>query len=117
MSGQKDAFFLGATQLILGTLGASVFPTIVKVPSGAVGLQMKLLGASGSTVQILPNAVSGASIGGATAITSIGGYPLVTGEMYPIQGPASFYLAATGASATVALNFMFSSAGASGLLA
>lgn len=112
VSAEQNAIFgLGATQLVLGTLGASVFPTVIRPPVGCVGIQLKLLGAAGSTVQILPNAISGASIGGATAITTIGGYPLVTGEMYPLEGPACFYLAATGATATVAINFRFSAGG------
>lgn len=109
---QNEVYVMGGTQMVLGTLGASVFPTLVSPPSGCVGIQYKLLGAAGSTVQIVPNAISGASIGGATAITTIGGYPLVTSETSPIIGPASFYLAATGATATVALNFLFSSGGA-----
>ena len=108
---QKEIYGIGASQIILGTLGASVFPTKIVPPSGCVGMQLKLLGAAGSTVQILPNLVAGASIGGATAITTIPGYPLVTGEMYPIAGPAAFYLAATGASATVAVQFLYSASG------
>lgn len=109
----KDAYYMGGTQMVLGTLGASVFPTRIVPPPGCVGMQLKLLGASGSTVQILPNAASGASIGGATAITTVGGYPLVTSEMHPIYGPAAFYLAATGATATVAIMFRYSDGGAS----
>lgn len=110
---QNEAYFMGATQIILGTLSATVFPTKILPPPGCAGMQFKLLGAAGSTVQIVPANVSGATIGGATAITTIGGYPLVTGEMYPVVGPAQFYLAATGATATIAVNFMFSAQGAS----
>jgi len=84
---------------------------VITPPEGCVGMQFKLLGAAGATVQILPNkGASGVSIGGATA--AVAGYPLVTGEMYPVYGPAKFYLATTGSSATVACNFFFSSGGA-----
>lgn len=102
--------FLGATQMVLGTLGASVFPTLVRPPSGCVGGQMRLLGAAGSTVQILPNAVAGLNIGGATAL--VGGYPIypngTNNTDFYWDGPNAFYLAATGATATVAIVFQFS---------
>ena len=113
---QNDVNLMGATTITLGVLGASVFPYWFKCPPGCVGGQIKLLGAAGSTVQIMPNAVSGASIGGATANatgSSVQGYPLVTAEMFPWVGPASFYLAATGATATVAACFEFGAGGAS----
>lgn len=110
--GQNDICTIGATQMILGTLGSSVFPTVFSVPAGCVGVQLKLIGASGSSVCILPNAVSGKTISGATALTAIQGYPLVSGEMYPIMGPAQFYLGCAGASATIAVNLFFSSNGA-----
>lgn len=112
MSGQRDIYVVGGTQVIIGTLSSTVHPYLVTPPAGCAELQVKLLGASGSTVQILPNAVSGVTIAGATVITAIGGYPLITGEMYPIQGPAAFYLGATGATATVAISFWFTSLGA-----
>lgn len=107
----QRAYFFGATQMILGTLGASVFPSLIRSPSGCVGGQMVLLGASGSTVQVLPNAVSGASVGGGTAITTLGGYPITTSQTFTWDGPAAFYLAATGATATVAINFKFGEGG------
>ncbi len=107
MSGQRDVFLVGATQFFLGILGASVFPKVITPPPGCSEMQLRLIGASGSTVQILPNAISGASVGGATAV--VGGYPLVTGEQFPINGPACFYLAATGATATIGIAFWFSS--------
>ena len=100
---QNEAFVLGATVVTLGTLGASTFPTRIQPPPSCIGLQMKLMGAAGSTVQILPNYISGQTVSGATA--AIAGYPLVTTEMQPIYGPANFYLAATGATATVAILF------------
>lgn len=100
-------FAFGATQIQLNPLGSSVFPTLIKPTPGCVGGQMKLVTvATGATVQILPNQISGQTISGATAV--IQGYPLVTGEMYPWEGPAAFYLAATGSSAIVAINFQLS---------
>ncbi len=111
MSQPSDPFFVGGTQIILGTLGASVFPTKITPPAGCVGMQFKLMGAAGSTVQIIANQITTGTVSGATSITGLGGYPLITGEMYPFYGPASFYLACTGASATIAANFMFSAAG------
>lgn len=102
--------YLGATQLVLGTLGASVFPTLVKPPANCVGGQMRMLGAAGSTVQILPNTIAGLNIAGATAI--VGGYPIYpTGTNntdFYWDGPNAFYLAATGATATVAIVFQLS---------
>lgn len=106
---------MGATVITIGTLGASVFPFKLTSPAGCIGGQIKLLGAAGSTVQILPNAISGVSIGGATAGGSslTAGYPLVTQEMFPWYGPATFYIAATGATATVSALFEYTSSGAS----
>ena len=107
---QNDVNYMGATLLNLGILGATIFPYQVKPPPGCVGMQIKLM-STGSTVQILPNNIAGGSVGGATAV--INGYPLVATEMYPIPGPAAFYLGCTGSSATVAANFFFSAGGAS----
>ena len=100
---QNDTYVMGATVLTLGTLGASLFPTKIIPPANAVGFQMKLLGASGSTVQILPNYIPGQTVGGATAI--IAGYPITTTDLSPVYGPAAFYMAATGATATVAFTW------------
>lgn len=107
----EKAFFLGGTQLILGTLGSSVFPTKIYPPAGCVSLRYKLLGNAGSTVHVLPNLMPGFNIAGATNISSIGGYPLVSGEMHIVNGPATFYLAASGSTATVAMLFEYSAHG------
>ena len=102
-----NCFAFGATQIALDVLGASVFPTLIKPPPNCLGGQIKLVTvATGATVQILPNQLSGKVVGGATA--AIGGYPLITGEMYPWEGPAAFWVAASGSSATIALNFRLS---------
>lgn len=107
-----QVYFKGATQIILGVLGASVFPYKFSAPSGCIGGQLKILGAAGSTIQVIPNAVSGASVGGATAITTMGGYPLDSGEIFPWYGPANFYLACTGVTGTVAACFEYTAGGA-----
>lgn len=62
-------------------------------------------------MHVVPNMMVGASVGGATSINNIGGYPLVSGEMHIVNGPATFYLAASGATATVAMMFEFSAHG------
>lgn len=113
MAMQTDPCFVGGTQIIIGTLGASVFPTKIVPPAGCVAMQFKLMTA-GATLQILPNAISGLNIAGATSITGLLGYPMPpsTTEAYPFYGPSSFYFAATGATATVAANFMYSATGA-----
>jgi hypothetical protein len=112
MSGQRDAYLVGATQIVIGTLSSSLHPYLLTPPPGCCAVQLKLLGASGSTVQILPNAASGATIAGASQ--AIGGWPLVsaTVEPFPIMGPAAFYIGCSGATATVAALFWFSSGGA-----
>lgn len=109
---QNDFFYVGASVINLSILGASVFPTVISPPAGCMGMQLRLL--QGGTVQILPNAISGSSVGGATAVVQ--GFPLVTNELYPsngIMGPSSFYVATTGSSAKLAANFFFTAGGAS----
>lgn len=112
-SGQTEAYFIGGTAITLGALGASIFPTIISSPASSGG-QLKILTlGSGATVQILPLAVSGASIGGATATgASITGYPLGTTEIYSWLGPARFYLANTTAASVVSVAFKYGGAGA-----
>lgn len=111
---QNGVYGIGATVVTLGVLGSSVFPTKISPPAGAQGGKMKLLGAAGSTVQILPNSLPGFNIGGATGAAlgaSISGYPITTLDFYRFDGPAVFYLAATGATATVAFTFDYSASG------
>lgn len=113
-SAQNDSYIIGGTCITLAALGASVFPTIIRSPSISGGqLKILTLGA-GATVQILPAVVSGASIGGATAVgASIVGYPIGTTEIYPWVGPAAFYLASTTATSIVSVAFNYSAQGAS----
>lgn len=111
--GQENVYAMGATQITCGILGASVFPTKITAPNGCIGMDIAYV--SGGSVQILPNALSGKTISGATA--ALTGWPL-TATPYSISGPASFYVAWAGSSqAIVSVNFKFSSSGASTLLA
>lgn len=106
MSFPFEARFMGATLVNVGLLSGTTFPVAIKPPPFCMGMQVKAV--SGGTLWILPNQVAGASVGGATAITTLNGYPLAIGtDMFPF-GPAAFYLAASGSSGTVAINFMFS---------
>ena len=107
---QNEVQFMGATQITINALGASSFPYKFQSGSGAIGGQIKLV--TGTTVCILPNAVSGASIGGATAITTVLGYYLATSEMYPWYGPASFYIATTSATAVISAVIQYAAGGA-----
>lgn len=105
---QNQVNVIGATQITLNALGASMFPTKFSAPAGCIGGQLKLV--SGTTVCILPNAANGATIAGATAL--IPGYFLSTSEMYPWYGPANFYLATSSATAVVSANIFFTAGGA-----
>lgn len=106
MSNPFEARFLGATIVPAPALGGASFPFRVNVPANCVAVQMKAL--TGTTVMILPNQISGASVGGATSLTNVNGYPLTIGQDSAVYGPVAFYLAAS-AAGTVAMNFFFSS--------
>lgn len=110
MAIQGNVSFIGATQLKVPLLSGSTFPILFQCPPGVAFLQFKVLGAVGATVWILPTSISGGSVGGATVITNIAGYPLPAQgvDFTPIQGPATCYMTATGSSATVAVNFYYS---------
>jgi hypothetical protein len=109
---QNDVQYMGSTQIVLAALSGTTFPVIVQPPAGCVGMQLKVV--AGTTAMILPTQISGASVGGATSLTNVAGYPLPTigNDLTPIMGPARFYMAC-GASSTVAINFFFSAGGAS----
>ena len=113
--GQENVAAIGATQIALAVLGASVFPTKVIAPNGCCGMDVMYV--SGSSIQILPNAISGFNIAQCAVGNSFLGFPIST-TPYVINGPASFYLASVGASpAIAAINFRFTSSGASNMLA
>lgn len=108
-SAQTDSYALGATQITLGVLSGTLFPTLIKSPSLSGGrLQLQTLGA-GATVQILPLAMAGATVGGATQVgASLIGWPLVVATPVTFNGPAAFYLACTGATSIVSILFDYS---------
>lgn len=108
-SAQNDTYIIGGTLITLGTLGASVFPTVIKSPSISGGQMTVATLGSGATIQLLPTAVSGASIGGATGVgASVSGYGFGTADIISWVGPASFYLACTGATSVVKCLFEYS---------
>jgi hypothetical protein len=108
MSAQNDTFAMGGTLMTIGVLGASVFPTMVKSPFSGGQFYIDTLG-SGATIQILPTAVSGASIGGATAAgASVSGYGIGPSQVISWVGPAAFYLACTGATSKIAMLLEYS---------
>lgn len=107
-SAQTDTNVIGGTQITLGTLGASVFPTVVRSPSISGGqLLVGTLG-SGATVQVLPSGMSGLNVGGATAMNaSLIGFPISATVGFAWEGPAAFYLACTGATSIVTCLFKY----------
>lgn len=101
-----DVYALGATQFALGPLGASLFPTLVKPPQYCVGGYVQRI--SGGTLEVLPNELSGKVISGATA----GGLGFILGgslAAYAFEGPAAFYLAASGSTAVAGIMWKMSS--------
>lgn len=104
-SAQNDTYVIGGTQLILSPLGASVFPTPVKSPSIAGG-QFRAI-TTGGSICLMPTAVSGASIGGATA-QAYPGWLLGASETIAWVGPASFYLSSLGGTSVVQFLFEYS---------
>ncbi len=107
--GQENVYALGATQITLNVIGASVFPTKITAPAGCCG--MDLIAVSGGSINIVPNA-SGITIAGGAAASSLLGFPLSTSP-YRVDGPASFYAGCMGQSSGIlGINFRFSSGGA-----
>lgn len=106
---QDKIYVLGSTQITLGPLGSSTFPTRITPPAGTSSVRIKSLGGASTLIEVLPNHIPNANLAGATA--SPGGYPIGSGEMCPINGPANFYLACTGATGVVALMFEYGASG------
>lgn len=94
---QNQTHVIGGTLLTLRPLGASVFPTAFVSGPNVMGGMIKLQ--TGGTAVILPNAIVGATIAGATAF--IEGYPLSASMPISWVGPANFYVGAAGATCTV----------------
>lgn len=102
---QNDVYFMGATQMNIGIIGASLFPTKITPPQYCVGGFIQRI--SGGTLEILPSELSGKTISGATA----GGLGFIMGGSlmaYAFEGPASFYIAATGSTAVAGIMWKFS---------
>lgn len=93
----SNPYLLGATQIVLGA------STITQFNAGSFlqGFLLKKV-TTGVTVMIVPG------------ITAEIGYPIADNEVIAVGGPANFFLATQGATATVALTHAFS-AGATGL--
>lgn len=106
---QNDTFVVGATQINLGPLGASIFPQVIKPGQGCVGGELRVItiGVS-SLVQIYPQALvaAGSSVGGATGV--LNGYPLGASQVFQWVGPAAFYISSTGSTSVIAIAFNYS---------
>lgn len=105
MSYQNETWVMGATRIVLGPLGASLFPLKIQPPVGAANGYMKLV--SGGTLEIMPQGATGLNIAGATAGGL--GYAIGASEIYGFQGPAAFYLGVTGATVTAVINWHYTS--------
>lgn len=108
MAIQNDTVVLGATQIAIPALSGTAFPYKVQPAAGCVGAWLSRL--SGGSLEILPNTILNKTISGATAGNL--GYVLASGEIVQIDGPAAFYLAATGATAVAQIGFKFGYLGA-----
>lgn len=96
---------LGATLIVVG------LSALVRVTPSAYGYTELLKIAAGSgTLEIVTPIYSGSSaiLSGSSAVRQGTGYPIGTSEAVAVGGPASFYLAATGATMTAALMVGFS---------
>lgn len=103
---QDRVYYMGATQINVGIIGASLFPTMVKPPDNCVGGFIQRI--SGGSLEILPSQLASKNIAGATA----GGLGFILGgSLMPVafEGPAAFYVAATGATAVMGICWKFSS--------
>lgn len=92
---QSQVAAYGATQIAVG-LSAIIR---VKPNANQYGGYFKINGAAGGSLEVvpLPIALTGTSAAGWGA-----GYLVGTSEVFALQGPATFYLAATGATIVIA---------------
>lgn len=105
MNSQGDVYYMGATQIACGPLGASLFPTKIQPPEGCIGGMVQRL--SGGTLEIMPSYLANKTISGATA----GGLGFILGGSLlpvPFEGPAAFYIAASGTTAVAGILWKFS---------
>lgn len=89
MSRETDVYLIGATRLVIGL---SAILTVTPVATEIKGI-LKIF-SGGGTLEL----VDGPSTGWGA------GYPLAATEIYSLGGPATFFLAATGATMTAALS-------------
>lgn len=90
---QNDIISVGVTQIPVG-LSAIV---AVRPTAYAYGRNFKIHPNSGASgILEIVSSPEGASLSGAGATGWGGGYPLGGGEAVTLDGPATFYLAATG---------------------
>lgn len=101
-----DLTVLGATKIVVGLSQIVRFTP----PAYCNGYQFKLITTTaGGTLEIVPPAFSGSSsLAGASGGWGQG-YALASNEVVPVQGPAMFYMAASGVTQTVAVMFGFTS--------
>ncbi len=91
MSQYTDTYQLGATNLVVGTGISAIFQFM---PGRCVnGGFFKIATGSGGTLALVQGA----------GVTFSNGYILGTTEVVSFQGPATFFLAASGATATVSV--------------
>src|SRR5260221_6416781 len=109
MAMQSDIYCMGGTRIVLGVLGASTFPTKITAPAGTQNIYLQYV--SGGSIEILPNAVSGQTMAGATAAGL--GFLVGTSIPYLIPGPAAFFIACGSAvTAVLGIGFQFTAGGA-----
>lgn len=102
---------MSMTQNEVNAVGATTIPVglsaIIKIQAGAYqnGFALKIL-SGGGTLEISkpPIALSGTSATGWAT-----GYPLGALETFSINGPATFYLAATGATMVASMTIAYTS--------
>ena len=106
MATQSEVLAAGAT---LFYVGLSALIKVAPAPF-TFGMYLKNV-AGGGTLELAP-IPNGYSLSGSGCTGWGGGYPIAAGETIALDGPATFYLAASGATMTVAL-VMGKTAGAS----
>lgn len=102
MRAQNDTFVIGGTRI---ALGLSLTPLLITPPVGSADGFLKWI--SGGSLEIVSNNIPGASIAGQT-VAAIG-YIVGTTEVVNLNGPASFYVMAAGATSVFGLRWHFSS--------
>lgn len=94
-----DVYAVGATRINVGTSAI----IRVKASDYVRGYQMKII-SGGGTLEIVPLPLA---LTGTSAVYWGTGYPVGATEVVEINGPAAYYLAATGATMVVGINLLF----------